>query len=68
MVEGTSYTGSIVDYFIRPLWPDPYGHLRIRVQSTPPQVVATGDEVLVSFSPDDCVILEENSEQPGSTE
>lgn len=55
IVENGTFTGSIVDYFVR---------LRndagtVRVQSTPPVIARSGDSVVMAFHPNDCVVLED---------
>jgi iron(III) transport system ATP-binding protein len=52
-VESVTFTGSRVDYFIAiPGIADP-----LRVQTTPPVVARPPTEIVLAFSPEDCVIL-----------
>jgi ABC-type Fe3+/spermidine/putrescine transport system ATPase subunit len=52
-VENLSFTGSIVNYFLRlDGMAEP-----LRVQSTPPICVHRGEQVGIAFSPEDCVLL-----------
>ena len=52
-VENLSFTGSIVNYFLRlDGMTEP-----LRVQSTPPICVHRGEQVGIAFSPEDCVLL-----------
>jgi ABC-type Fe3+/spermidine/putrescine transport system ATPase subunit len=53
-VENVSFTGSIVNYFVRADGiPDP-----IRVQSTPPIIARPGEETDITFSPEAAVLLQ----------
>jgi iron(III) transport system ATP-binding protein len=55
LVADAAPTGNLVDYFVKiPGIAQP-----IRVQATPPMRAERGDAVVLSFSRDDCVILED---------
>ena len=52
-VDHVSFTGSIVNYFLK------YAGSAepIRIQSTPPISVHSGEQVAITFSPEDCVLI-----------
>lgn len=52
-VRNVSFTGSLVNYFVQlAKAPDV-----IRIQATPPVLVEPGDDVVIVFSPEDCLLL-----------
>ncbi len=55
-VENVSFTGSIVNYFIKPKGME---ESRCRVQSTPPVRFAAGDALVCRFAETDCVLVRE---------
>lgn len=54
-IENVTFTGSRVDYFVKV---KDIGDT-VRIQSTPPIIGHQGEVIFLSFSPNDCVILED---------
>lgn len=54
-VESVSFTGSIVNYFIKPDGMEE----NYRTQSTPPIRYAENDQVICHFAPEDCVLVKD---------
>lgn len=53
VLEKLTFTGNMVDYFLR------FQENTLRVQSTPPITAQEGDQVFLTFSPDDCVLMDD---------
>ncbi len=53
VLEKLTFTGNMVDYFLR------FQENTLRVQSTPPITAQEGDQVFLTFSQDDCVLMDD---------